>query len=180
MAVHYLLDGYNIIKQVPALANQRWEDGRASLVKIIEKENLPGSVNNQLTIIFDGRPGWVDTPGTLRVKVMFTGDRSADDQIKKIVAESQNKKSYVVVTDDRDIQYCVRSLGAKVLKVSAFLSKSKSHQDKAYVSQDSTDRENTKVIPKTVEHQITTELEQLWLGKNLPDGQGKQEKNKNV
>ena len=165
MALHYLLDGYNIIKQVPALARQRWEDGRAGLVKIIENENLPGSVNNQLTIFFDGRPGRVDTPGTSRVKVAFTGDQSADDRIKEIVSDAKNKKSYVVVTDDRDIQYYVRSLGAKVLKVAEFLEKTKSHQDNSRAAEKPGDRDPSKIIPKVLEEKITTEFEGIWLGK---------------
>lgn len=176
MALHYLLDGYNIIKQVPALAQKPWEDGRASLVKIIENENFQGSVNNELTIFFDGRPGRVDTPGTLRIKVTFTGDKTADDQIKKIVTEAKNKKAYVVVTNDRDIQYYVRSLGAKVVTVSEFLGKTKSHQDKGYAAPDAKDREPAKVIPYALEQQITGELEKIWLGKKPPAG--KHEKNK--
>lgn len=147
------------------MSRQRWEDGRAGLIKIIENENPQGSVNNQLTILFDGRPGRIDTPGTLRVKVTFTGDQSADDRIKKIVTDAENKKSYVVVTDDRDIQYYVRSLGAKVLKVAEFLSHSKSHQDKTRSPGNPDDHHPAKVISESVKAAINTELEQIWLRK---------------
>ena len=162
MALHYLLDGYNIIKQVPSLVGRPWEDGRASLVKIIETEHPQGS--NRVTIIFDGWPGRIDTPNTVSVEVIFSCDASADDRIKKIIAEAANKKSFVVVTDDRDIQYYVRSLGAKVVKVSEFLSQRKSHQDKRYSGQQSDDKQ-TKVIPLTLQEKITSELEKIWLGK---------------
>lgn len=148
------------------MSRQRWEDGRAGLIKIIENENPQGSVNNQLTILFDGRPGRVDTPGTIRVKVTFTGDQSADDRIKEIVTDAQNKKSYVVVTDDRDIQYYVRSLGAKVLKVADFLSHSKSHQDKTRSSLENPgDQHAAQGIPQNVKEAINTELEKIWLRK---------------
>jgi predicted RNA-binding protein with PIN domain len=164
MALHFLVDGYNVIKKVTPLARLPWEEGRASLVRIIENENLPGSVNNELTILFDGRPGRTDTPGTLRVKVAFTGDESADDRIKQIVTDAKNKKFYVVVTDDRDLQYYVRSLGAQVLKVGEFLNKAKSHQDTTH-AQEPAGGEPVKVLPKTLQEAITTELEQIWLGK---------------
>ena len=148
------------------MAQQEWEDGRASLVKIIEKENPQGSSANQVTILFDGRPGRIDTPGTVKVKIIFTDEQSADDRIKRIVAEASHKKSYIVVTDDREVRYYVRSLGAKVLKVTEFLSKVKSHQDKQYSEQKSaiTERE-TKLIPPSVQDKITNELEQVWLNK---------------
>ena len=166
MALHYLLDGYNIIQQVPELAKQRWEDGRAGLIKTIEIESPQGSVNNSVTIFFDGRPGRVDTPSTSRVKVIFTDGQSADDRIKAMVAEAPQKKICVVVTDDREIRYYVRALGAKILKVSEFLSQTKSHQDKRYAAaQSRADEEPAKFIPKTVEVKITAELEQIWLNK---------------
>ena len=164
MALHYLLDGYNIIKQISFLAKQPWEDGRASLVKTIENERPQGS--NPATILFDGRPGRVDTPGTAKVKVIFTDEQSADDCIKKIVADAGNKRVYVVVTDDRQVRYHVRALGAKVLGVSEFLNKIKSHHDKKYLTKKSTALDkDVKIIPYNLELQITTELEQIWLGK---------------
>ena len=158
MALHYLLDGYNIIKQIPSLAQQRWEDGRASLVKIIENERPQG--NNLATILFDGRPGKFDTPGTAKVKVTFTDERSADDCIKTIVNEALNKKSYVVVTDDREIRYYVRALGARVIKVREFLNK-----DTPQTPESAAGAKDMKIISPNLENQITTELEKIWLGK---------------
>ena len=169
MALHYLLDGYNIIKQIPSLAKLPWEDGRASLIRVIETENPQGSVNNEVTIFFDGRSGRIDTPGTLKVKVTFTGDHSADDRIKKAVTDAENKRSYVVVTDDREVQYYVRSLGANVLKVKEFLSQVKSHQDKTYAGEKSASRDPAKVISKDLEQSINSEMEQIWLGKKKKD-----------
>lgn len=165
MALHYLLDGYNIIKRVPSLAKLPWEDGRANLIKIIENENPQGSNNNKVTVLFDGRPGRIDTPSTVQVKVAFTGDHSADDGIKKIVDGAVNKKSYVVVTDDRELGYYVRGLGAKILGVGEFLMKVKSHQDKKYLEKGSGANKEAKVIPANLEQQITTELKQIWLDK---------------
>ena len=118
-----------------------------------------------MTIFFDGRPGRIDTPGTLKVKVTFTGDHSADDRIKKAVTDAQNKKSYVVVTDDREVQYYVRSLGAKVLKVREFLGQTKSHQDKTYAGEKPASRDSAKVLSKDLEQAINSELEQIWLDK---------------
>jgi predicted RNA-binding protein with PIN domain len=136
------------------------------LIKIIENENPQGSYNNEVTVFFDGRPGRIDTPGTAHVKVTFTCDHSADDRIRKAVSDAGNKKSCVVVTDDRELGYYVRSLGAKVVTVSEFIAKAKSHRDKKYLEKSSGAKgKETKVIPPSLEYQITSELEQLWLGK---------------
>ena len=57
MSLHYLLDGYNIIKQSPRLGPKRLEDGRAGLIAFIEMRQPQGSRNNMVTVVFDGQPG---------------------------------------------------------------------------------------------------------------------------
>ena len=56
MSLHYLLDGYNILKQIPALNDLPLEDGRRGLLRWIETQRPQGSVNNTLTVVFDGNP----------------------------------------------------------------------------------------------------------------------------
>ncbi len=98
------------------------------------------------------------------VKVIFTSGESADEKIKEIVSQAQNKKQIVVVTDDRAIQYYVRSLGAAVMSVADFLAKFNSPYGKVKMALESLGPvESTKGIPKALEYQITAELARLWL-----------------
>src|SRR3989338_5991790 len=109
MSLHYLLDGYNIIHQIPKLANGTLEEQRQKLIAYIEQLRPQGSPSNQVTIVFDGQPQMMQSLMRSPVKVTFSQNESADDKIKKLVYEAGNKKNIVVVTNDRDIQYAVRA-----------------------------------------------------------------------
>ena len=170
MSLHFLLDGYNIIKQIPELAPKKLEEGRLSLVRLIETHQPQGSLHNNVTIVFDGQPGIWGKVSSSRVKVIFTETESADDKIKSLVEDSSFKKNIVVVTDDKDIKFAVRRMGATVIGVQEFWSRiqSKSASPKLFPKQtnrrDRKDKEEEKIISKTLEYKITSEFEKLWLG----------------
>jgi predicted RNA-binding protein with PIN domain len=182
MALHYILDGYNIIKQIENAVPHLLESERENLIHLIELYRPQGSLRNSVTIVFDGRSGVISRLEPSVVKTIFTPTgESADDRIKRMVAEAKNKKCLVVVTDDRDIQYTVRPLGAAVVSVGEFLSRIKpkpvssspgrtKRQQKEkglprgphHVSWREASEAEGKYIPKTLEDQITSELERLW------------------
>ena len=58
MSLHYILDGYNILKQIPAFNDLSLEDGRRGLMRWIETQRPQGSVNNTVTVVFDGESGF--------------------------------------------------------------------------------------------------------------------------
>ena len=101
--------------------------------------------------------------------ILFSQGESADDKIRRIVAEAKNTKNIVVVTDDRDIQYAVGALGAKAIGVSQFLSKGESAGKRKPIAQKNTKQakkvslESEKYISKTDESKITSELGKIWL-----------------
>ena len=164
MSLHYLLDGYNIIKKTPSLASKKLEEGRQGLISLIENRQPQGSMKNTVTIVFDGQPGMLGRELSGTVKVFFTSHETADERIKHVVAKAPNKKIFIVVTDDREIKYYVRALGAKVLSVKEFLEKTelpdqKKSQKATHVS------EKPKNISKTLEYEITSEFQKIWLNK---------------
>ena len=171
MSLHFLIDGYNIIQQIPLLAQKALEDGRQGLINLIEDYRPQGSLNNSVTIIFDGKAGmYGDIHQSGFVKVIFAIGESADDKIIQLVSESKNSKQVVVVTDDRDIQYHIRALGAKVLKVKEFIGKVRPFKESVGRKNiQGTRKDSTKLIPKTLEHEITSEFERIWLGKKNKD-----------
>src|SRR5258708_7153259 len=113
MSLHYLLDGYNILKQAPAFRDLPLEEGRKGFLRWIENARPQGSVNNQVTVVFDGAEGSQGFHGEIRV--VFSDGCSADDQIKRMVEEDNDRKNCVVVSDDKDIFLYARSLGARVM-----------------------------------------------------------------
>jgi len=135
MSLHFILDGYNIIKRSDFLATQVLKDGRRELVRFISEKKPCGSSNNKVTVVFDGAedldfPRQRDNKGIeviftppLRAGAGFTSNSSADERIKKIVKESRNPKRIVVVSDDREIQFTIRSYGAQIMTVAEFIQK---------------------------------------------------------
>jgi len=158
MSLHYLLDGYNILNQMPAVEKMKLQTAREYLISRIEDKRPQG--NNEITIVFDGQPNvWGGHP-TRSVKVIFTSHGSADNRIKNIVAEDENPRTLVVVTDDKEIRFYVRSLGAGVLWVKDFLNRMKEPATRRAADK--------KVISKSLESQINDELSSVWLKKRKP------------
>ena len=78
-----------MIHQMPSALNQaKLEDQRRYLVHFMEQHRPQGSVNNRVTIVFDGS---TDVFGGMRssaAKIIFSQGESADDKIKKIVGQA--------------------------------------------------------------------------------------------
>ena len=122
-----------------------------------------GSSQNSLTVVFDGKEEFFGSQAQGSVKVIFSQGQSADDLIKKIVEQSAIKKTWVIVSDDKEIRFYVRALGANVLTVREFTRtlSGKSKQSRQRPSQG----EPGKYISLTQEARINQELERLWIKK---------------
>ncbi len=156
MSLHYLLDGYNILKQMAVFRDLPLEDGRRGLLKWIGEARPQGSVNNQVTVVFDGHPDHFGSSPQWEIRVIFSDGCSADDTIKRMVEGIADRKNCVVVSDDKDIFLYARSLGARVMSVPAFTAKPqgiRTHQDSG-----------GKYIPLSRQEKINKELFQIWLG----------------
>jgi len=162
MSLHYLLDGYNIIHQMPTLIQLELDQQRLSLVRHIEQYNPQGSSRNSITIYFDGRPGRAQPIVSTSVKIIFTQDRSADDRIKQAVKSSANSRRLVVVTDDRDIQYSICAHGARVVTVAEFLGRL-TRKNAGTAAEGP-----VKKIDPSAQEEINDELKSLWLKKKRP------------
>ena len=131
------------------------EAGRRGLLKWIDHSRPQGSVNNQVTVIFDGHPDHFGSQHQGEIRVIFSDGCSADDQIKRMVEEDADKKNCVVVSDDKDIFLYARSLGTRVMSVAAFTSKSRGLQDRP----DS----GGKYISLSRQEKINKEVSGIWL-----------------
>ncbi len=153
---------------MPSSDGQRLEDGRHQLARFIELRRPQGSSRNPVTIVFDGKAGHWSGPDASGVKVVFTEGETADTRIVRMVSQAPNKKSVVVVTDDREVQYAARALGAQVSGVREFLgrvlkssAKMRGGEKESGSSQERGAQE--KYISQTLAHTITSEFEKIWL-----------------
>ncbi len=154
MSLHYVLDGYNIIKQIPSLKLNKLKTARDSLISFIEKYHPQGSLKNKITIVFDGNKDVLSYGHNYPFDVVFSIDESADDKIRKIVQQSKNPKNIVVVTDDRELKFLVRSLQARTINVQEFLGKAKKDTNKI---------QDEKRLSISAKEEIAEELRKIWL-----------------
>jgi predicted RNA-binding protein with PIN domain len=131
--------------------------GRERLVALINKHKLSGSGNNTLTIVFDGKKDSFFPFENSEKGVIFTQDETADNKIKRMVEKAKDPRKMVVVSDDNEIRYYTRGLGAEVKSNAEFFAKAKRKRAKAI---------NEKLNEYDERYSnITDELKKLWIKK---------------
>jgi predicted RNA-binding protein with PIN domain len=158
MALHYIIDGYNLIKHRSFAARANTRDPRFALIQFLRQEKPCGSLKNKVTIVFDGYSGDFSLRG-LEFEVVFSCEASADEWIKKIVETTQAVKSLIVVSDDRQVRDFSRICGVMTIGIEEFL---KSSSKKASVSKDDSSKAQ---LSYSAAHKINEELKKIWLKK---------------
>ena len=159
MSLHYIIDGYNILHH-PNLAptNKKIQDPKAALLEFIKINRLTGSLKNKITLVFDGYP---DASGKSRdsadIEIIFSRQESADERIKRIVEASGRRKNIIVVSDDREIIFCVKAAGASCLGVEEF---TRPRLRPAHLQK--TDTRKTELSYSQIQ-KINQELIKIWL-----------------
>jgi predicted RNA-binding protein with PIN domain len=117
MRRRYLIDGYNLLHQVPELRRQMEYDlqnSREGLLIRLSAFSLSKSVD--VSVVFDG----IDEslPATSRwrgLAVHFSKPpQKADPLIKRMISERRKNEEMVVITSDREIDMYARLCGVKV------------------------------------------------------------------
>lgn len=121
MSLHYILDGYNIMRHASYRPRGRAKDPRYGLIAHVRDEGLCGSARNTVTVVFDGYPAGF-TYEDSRFHAVFSGSAKADDRIKAMV-ETADRANTIVVSDDREIAGYARLHGIKVEPVEDFLTR---------------------------------------------------------
>jgi uncharacterized protein len=116
MAVHLIIDGYNLIRQSPGLSlldAGDLEAGREALLELLAayRRRRP---QHHLTVVFDGwqagdRKETRDLFQGVRVIFSRRGER-ADEVIKRLLAKERGRA--LVVSSDRELQVCAEGAGA--------------------------------------------------------------------
>ena len=123
MAIHIIIDGYNLIRQSPELGGLDRQDlqlGRDALVDMLAayKKVKP----HKITVVFDGTAEPVLYGSRDRAKgiaIRYSqGGESADDVIRRMARREKAKA--LVVSSDREVMTAAESAGATVLDSAAF------------------------------------------------------------
>jgi len=126
MAIHIIIDGYNLIRQSPELSALDIQDlqlGREALVDMLAvyKKLKP----HKITVVFDGvkEPflyGNRDRAKGIRLRFSHGGE-SADDVIRRMARRERERA--LVVSSDREVMAAAESAGAAAMDSNAFESK---------------------------------------------------------
>ena len=170
MSRQVILDGYNVLQQMPSLYDLKLEDGRRGLVRFVEASRPQGSFRNSITIVFDGKEDIWGGESSAEVRVLFSKGESADDLIKRMVSAGGLPGETILVTDDRDLAIFCKAYGTVIWSVAQFLNQaSKTGQIlKTGVRSRNGARPDAaegKDIPNRTANQINTELSRLWLNR---------------
>ena len=123
MAIHIIIDGYNLIRQSALLSGLDRQDlqlGRDALVDLLAayKKIKP----HKITVVFDGTEQHSLYPSRDRAKgieIRFSqGGKSADDLIRRMARREQFKA--LVVSSDREVINAAESAGATAMESLAF------------------------------------------------------------
>ena len=106
MTLHIIVDGYNLIRQTPRLAEmdrRNLESGREALIRLLS--GYRHARPHRITVVFDGADG-PDFPGSrqtrMGIHILFSSaGENADMVIKRLAARDREKA--LVVTSDRDV-----------------------------------------------------------------------------
>ncbi|HOL21799.1 MAG TPA: NYN domain-containing protein [bacterium] len=122
--MEYIIDGYNLIKS-SFLSRYESRGISYSMQMLI---NILGDYRRRhpsvsFTVVFDGNPPFPYIFHQEKyLKVIFSGDVTADEVIRRRVEKTSEKNvSRVVVSDDRGVKDAGRLFGARVLSISVFL-----------------------------------------------------------
>jgi len=123
MAIHIIIDGYNLIRQSPELAGLDRQDlqlGRDGLVDILATYKKLKA--HKITVVFDGvaQPGLYGSRDRAKgIAIRYSqGGESADDLIRRMARREKAKA--LVVSSDRAVMAAAESAGATVMDSAAF------------------------------------------------------------
>ena len=120
-----VVDGMNVIGSRP---DGWWRDRAGAARRLVRRlEALTDASGDELTVVFDGRPGRSGPPEQPEgepLRVLYarrSGRNAADERIAELVAEDAQPASLTVVTSDAALRREVEALGARVVGSSTLL-----------------------------------------------------------
>lgn len=158
MALHFIVDGYNVIRKTPSLDHEKLADARQALLAFIDVHRPQGSASNKITVVFDSKESFSAFQYVSEARVVFTKGESADDYIISFVEKSSNAPTIMVVSDDKELIRCCRSRGAHPVSVNEFMASAKKM---THAKQKKT--EGFFELPYMERKKINEELAKLWL-----------------
>jgi len=119
----YIVDGNNVMGQIPGWHRDKSKSRRELLVKLAAFARFEKA---RVTVVFDGGADDEVPDGSAYhgVKVLYAERGSdADTRIERLVERSTDPRGLTIVTSDRHLAFLVRSTGASVIRSGEFRSR---------------------------------------------------------
>lgn len=140
MNPHYIVDGYNLIHNIPRFHNfldSSLEHARNALIYFLR--SYLSSRKVKITIVFDGdEVGYIEKPPNPSrwLKTIFSKPpEKADPIIKKLIQKTRNKKSLILVSADNELIRFSNQHGVQALSPEEFYQRASKHPNQAQVDQ---------------------------------------------
>jgi len=118
--MHWLIDGHNLIGQMP---NLRLSDPNDEEKLLEYLRRYRARTGHRLTVVFDAGqtfpPAQTKKQGGITVKFVTHG-QTADQVIKKRLRKVRNPQGTMVVTSDRAIQQAAQQVGVRIVTAREF------------------------------------------------------------
>ena len=160
MPLQYVIDAYNTINHIQfSPIRKKIKDPQRALLEFIQNRRFGRNSKSKITVVFDGYPKVsAQNLEETDIDVIFSREETADARIKIMVGASKNPKNIVVVSDDREIRFFVKSIGARSMDVEEFIN-----------PEDKPQRKKEDLIKPELNYsqisKINQELKALWLKK---------------
>jgi predicted RNA-binding protein with PIN domain len=118
--MHWLVDGYNVIRRGPELAERERESleaGRQALCRLLS--NSAHISGDRFTVVFDGNRGGGSVPAGPGVQAIFSSARETADQVLARMATA----GAAVVSNDREVRRSAARARAVAITADEFLSR---------------------------------------------------------
>src|SRR5262249_32844097 len=125
--VHWLIDGYNLIRRSPELGARERESldaGRGAFCELLSRTAQVR--HDEFTVVFDGAGGGGAT-GVGGVRVVFSSARESAD---RVLARMAAARGGAVVSSDREVLRAARRVGAIAVTAEAFLARIEAMSDR--------------------------------------------------
>jgi len=164
MSLQYIIDGYNLIGHTRfPRTHKNTGDPRRALLELIKAKRLAGSSKNKITVVFDGYPS---SSGHgldgFDMHIVFSRKETADASIKRMVESQGNPRNVVVVSDDKEIKFFIKSVGARSMAVEDFMQPAGEINRKKKLQASLRELVKTELSYSQV-YKINQELKALWL-----------------
>jgi len=161
MSLQYIIDGYNLTHhQLFKLhAKQHHRDDRRALIEFILVNRLCKSTKNTITIVFDGFSDVASRSELQGMRLVFSGEISADEKIRGMLESVPARKNIIVVSDDKQIRLHAQSCHAQALTVEEFIQPLLVQKEKERMREAASEMK----LSCAEQLEITRELKKIWL-----------------